>query len=176
MRFMRLIDTTEYGAILKQIRRSLDECRIVHVDFQVLMLALVIAIEWSFVQKQTNDKKNANSSISHTSERKPDASANENINNNKKYSQRFDQHHLEHMLRGRIGLTQRNIDGFVQTEGHLIGKAIGIGGAIFTTMIWYVQIWKNTVDMHTAFDAILIGAKDADDGNLSTNKTTNKRQ
>lgn len=79
------------------------------------------------------------------------------------------------MLCGRIGLAQRYIDGLIQAEGYLIGKAIGIA-AIAAAMIWYIQIWKDAMDVQTTFDAILIGAKYTDDGYLDRRRTVNQNK
>lgn len=78
----------------------------------------------------------------------------------------FHKNNFEYMLCRRIGLTQRNIDGFVQTRCQLVCQAIYVT-CRFTASIRNIQIWKDTVDVRTSFYTIGIGAEYTNHWDLS---------
>lgn len=70
----------------------------------------------------------------------------------------FHQNNFEYMLCGWIGLSQRYIDGFIQTRCQLICQTIGFTNRI-TAGIWNIQVWEHTVDMGTCFCTIRIATE-----------------
>lgn len=113
------------------------------------------------VYKRMNEPKKMKKNISM-------CNSNHNNNNNKSndatlsgscmHSLCFHQYNFEYMLCGWIGLSKRDIDGFIQTRCQLICQTIGFADRI-TAGIWNIQIWEHTVDMSTCFCTIRIATE-----------------